>query len=598
MEATATATARDFADVEDDGAIRESIERAKPKAKLPSGFSHKGNRLCFDDGGDSGPHPIAGRIEVEAQTRDDLGNNWGLLIAWKDDEQRRHQWAMARSLLAGDGTEIRATLLDQGCWVGPGAKSRNALMVFLGTATSPNTARAVTRMGWTDGAFALPDRSIGDTEDRRLIYQGPAALDHKYRERGGLAEWRNAVARYGVGNSRLAVALSSAFVGPLLGLIGEEGGGINLRGPSSIGKTTALVAAASVWGPPDYVGQWRATSNGLEGTAAQHSETLLVLDEMGQLDPKEAGSVAYMLANGAGKARARRDGGLRAPATWRVFFLSSGEISLADLAGRDGRGARRSAAGQEVRILDVEADAGRGFGLFDTIHDAPNAETLSRMVKDGAAEAHGFAGPAFVTAIASKQDAVALALRKGVAGFVNANLPPDASGQVARAARRFGIIATAGELAARAGVLPWPAGEATAAATVMFNAWIAARGGSHNAEDEEAIARVRGFLQIHGAARFEPMDRSSYDAAPRIINRAGFSEMVEGLRQHLILTEVWRNEVCAGVDPKRVAAVLAAKGMLLVDAKGKNSVSRTLPDLGKSRVYAVTPAIFGGDSDG
>jgi len=44
-----------------------------------------------------------------------------------------------------------------------------------------------------------------------------------------------------------------------------------------------------------------------------------------------------------------------------------------------------------------------------------------------------------------------------------------------------------------------------------------------------------------------------------------------------------------------VARVLLDRGMLVPDSKGKASVSRGLPDLGKCRVYVVTPAIFGGD---
>ena len=35
-----------------------------------------------------------------------------------------------------------------------------------------------------------------------------------------------------------------------------------------------------------------------------------------------------MLANGAGKARAHRDGSLREPRTWRVLMLSSGELPV------------------------------------------------------------------------------------------------------------------------------------------------------------------------------------------------------------------------------------------------------------------------------
>ncbi|WP_457589305.1 DUF927 domain-containing protein, partial [Legionella pneumophila] len=46
---------------------------------------------------------------------------------------------------------------------------------------------------------------------------------------------------------------------------------------------------------------WRSTTNGLEGLAALHNDGLLILDELSQMDPREAGEAAYLLANGQGK---------------------------------------------------------------------------------------------------------------------------------------------------------------------------------------------------------------------------------------------------------------------------------------------------------
>ena len=78
-----------------------------------------------------------------------------------------------------------------------------------------------------------------------------------------------------------------AFAGPLLGLIGREGGGFNFYGQSSRGKTTLAEASASVWGKggrPGFVRSWRSTANALEATAALHTDTLLVLDELSVVD--------------------------------------------------------------------------------------------------------------------------------------------------------------------------------------------------------------------------------------------------------------------------------------------------------------------------
>ena len=49
-----------------------------------------------------------------------------------------------------------------------------------------------------------------------------------------------------------------------------EGGGLNFRGPSSIGKTTLLQVGGSVWGGgglAGYVPTWRTADNGLESGA-------------------------------------------------------------------------------------------------------------------------------------------------------------------------------------------------------------------------------------------------------------------------------------------------------------------------------------------
>ncbi len=100
---------------------------------------------------------------------------------------------------------------------------------------------------------------------------------------------------------------------------------------------------------------------------------------MGQVDGREAGSIAYMLANGSGKSRAGRAREARSAASWRVLFLSSGELSLADklARGRVGPAMRLPA---EVRIVDIPADAGAGSGLFETLHGFDVRPTPSLVI--------------------------------------------------------------------------------------------------------------------------------------------------------------------------------------------------------------------------
>ena len=586
-------TGRDFNDAANelgDDAVRATISTAKLQARFPKGFSMMENGLTFNDGDDI--RVIAGTFKVLAQTRDKHSEGWGVLISWYDDDHKEHRAAIPRSDLASDGLAVRQLLSKGGLYVSPHQKDRNLLQQFFAQVKIERRARAVTRVGWQDGSFALPDRTIGPPDGDLVVYQGLGGLDHEYRVQGTLEAWKEGVARPAEGNSRLIVAICSAFVGPLLAAAGAEGGGLHFRGPSSIGKSTALFAGASVWGGPTFVGSWRATANGLEGIAEMANDCLLILDELAQLDPKEAGHVAYLLANGRGKSRASKNGEARPARSWRVFLLSSGEISLAEHARSDGRG-RRSPAGQEVCILDIEADAGKGLGLFDTLNGFAGGDELARSIKNGAAAHYGIAGPAFVQRLLGRFDQIGEEVREGINHFAASTMPKGATGQVERSCRRFGLIAMAGELAIAERILPWPRGHAVEAARSMFVGWLEARGGIGSAEDTAAIEQVANFLSTHGASRFQPLHG---DGHPVIHNRAGFWRE-DGLsgRDYLIPASTWRNEVCRGLNAKRVAALLVERGHVVPDSSGKTARSVSAPGMGKSRFYIVNQSIFGGD---
>ena len=113
-------------------------------------------------------------------------------------------------------------------------------------------------------------------------------------------------------------------------------------------------------GGPEDLQTFRATDNGLEGIASAYNDRLLCLDEMGELDPKVAGEIAYMLGNGAGKTRANKHGDPRSKSKWRLIFFSTGELALAQLLEQGGK---KIKAGQEVRVVDIPADTGK-YGVF------------------------------------------------------------------------------------------------------------------------------------------------------------------------------------------------------------------------------------------
>jgi putative DNA primase/helicase len=529
---------------------------------------------------------ICSPLTVAAQTRDPQSSEWGRLLVFQDNDRREHRWAMPMRMLAGSGEELRGELLSEGLVITSHPNDRRRVADYIAREKTDVMARCVSRTGWHGDVFVLPRETFGDSDAEPVIFQ-TTALDGVALGQGGtLAGWIEQVAKPCAGHSRLVLALSCAFAGPCIGLLGVEGGGVHLRGPSSCGKTTAARVVASVYGSPAFVRTWRQTDNALEGVAALHSDLLLVLDEIGQLDPKHAGAVAYLLANGQGKGRSRRDGSPRAPSTWRVLFLSTGEVGLSDLVTQAGGKAR---AGQEVRVLDLSADAGAGFGLFDRVPEGLAAGAFADRLQRSAATHYGHALPAFVRALVIDPDRARETLRAMRDALARELAGDEACGQVRRVADRFALIAAAGELATAYRVTGWNSGEAESAIRTCFAAWLAARGTKGAAEPSAMIAQVRAFLEAHGESRFTAWDARDDG---RTVNRAGFRRHTPDGPEYYVEREAFRRELAQGFDPAQVARVLVEAGALIGGGDGRLDSKVRLPDGRNARVYRIGPRLW------
>lgn len=420
------------------------------------------------DGESLPPLWLCSPLEVTARTTDGNGHRWGYLLEWLDDDKRSHCWPVPAEMLIGQGEEHLKILSDGGLVIATNHKAKDHLIHYIRSSAPDQRARCTDHLGWHDGAFVLPDKVIGEAEER-IVYEAPSGIRHSFAQKGTMEEWRQNVALPATGNSRAVFAISCAFAPVLLKLMEEDSGGFNLYGESSSGKTTLLRMAASVWGSPSYVRRWRATANGLEGLAQQHNDGLLILDELAQVNPKEAGESAYTLGNGSGKTRCSREGIAKKAAQWRLLYLSSGEITLSDHVRSSGNGDVK--AGQEIRLVDIPVDAGQGMGAFENLHDSENASDFSRKLTDTSAKSYGTAGIAFVEAIIDNLSIVPECLSQ-CRSFVKELMPPCASGQVERVAMRFALVALAGELAASFDITGWNEAEAANAVKQCFNAWL------------------------------------------------------------------------------------------------------------------------------
>jgi uncharacterized protein (DUF927 family) len=139
-----------------------------------------------------------------------------------------------------------------------------------------------------------------------------------------------------------------------------------------------------------------------------------------------------------------------------------------------------------------------------------------------------------------------------VKSFCDTYVPAGADGQIGRVAQRFGLIAAGGEIATLYEIVPWSRGDAVKAAAICFEQWLAARGGHEAAETAAGIEQVRSFLLANGMSRFIP---AWDDNPPKGMNArdvAGFREQRGDGWDYYVTTTAWK-EICAGLDPRRVA---------------------------------------------
>lgn len=512
---------------------------------------------------------VSGPFEIIGRTRSPSGRGWGRLTRWQDRDGRFHTRLIPDANLHGMPTQLVAGLVEEGLMVELGRGGD--LADYLNGCDDLPKVLSVDRTGWQEVSerrvFVLPDRAIGDTGGEAVILTG--TMTAAFASKGDLDDWSRGVGTLVGGHSRPVLMVSAAFASVLLGLLGREGGGIHFYGPSSSGKSTAIEAAASVWGrgaTNGYVQTWRGTSNGLEAVAAMHNDLPLCLDELGQVDGRDVGISIYQFGAGRGKNRATKDGRLQSPQSWRTLILSTGEVRIPDKLQEEGK---RPMAGQLVRLLEVPADAGLGFGAFDHGGTSGDAKDLADALKRAARTHYGTAGPEFVRRLIEKGvDEVVGEAEAATTAFARDHVPPGADGQVRRAADTFALVGYAGELATALGVLPWQPSDALGAAVTCFEAWLDDRGGAGSHEVPEAIERIRGFVERHGASRFEALPAASGSASSDpVVDRAGYRRGEGVGTEWLIFPRVWKDEVLRELDTSTTRRALIEKGLLRANDK-------------------------------
>lgn len=239
---------------------------------------------------------------------------------------------------------------------------------------------SVGRLGWISKDVFSPyvdSVSFDGSTEYAPIYK---ALEPK----GTLEGWITAAKEFRKQSMAARIILAASFASVLVKPLGALPFFVHLWSTTSgTGKTIALTAAASVWANPEmglYLKTFDGTDVGFERMAGFLNSMPLCIDEL-QLAKGRTGQIKfnpYKLAQGAGRIRGTKTGGVDVTPSWANAILTTGETPLTSLS---------SGAGAINRIIEIEIPDGEK--VCENGHDVAAAFKAD----------YGHAGRAFVEAL-------------------------------------------------------------------------------------------------------------------------------------------------------------------------------------------------------
>lgn len=468
------------------------------------------------------------------------------------------------ALVAGPNNVVLRHLFNNGLEINP--SMANVVLKFL-ISNKAAVVKGFRKIGWANidnrHVFVLPNKVFG-VSDQGLYKFSPPVVSPIYNaisERGTLEEWQRNVFSATKGNPLMLFVLGVAFLGPLLGLLGLEGGMFHFYGVSSIGKTTCLQLCVSVYGNAEDPAQgsgsmsqtWNTSSNAIEGTAMACNDLVLGMDELGMHASSSVGQLAYGIANGMGKQTMTRDRGMREMNAWRVQVVSTGEYSYAAMILDTTK--KQPRTGQMIRVTDIPVDG----GLFPACDEAKRGEMVTSL-KKAAVNYFGTAKIPYLehlVAIANNKERV-----QGLQGRLNdylvsllASVSKSLDSAQVRAARRFAALGLALELARDAGCIDSSDEEIKHSIEHALALWLA---------DTETVSEAEnGLAQLIHTIQSNPSRFANVLEMDRKGNRLlGYRDDIE---QCYVIPKESLVELTGRANCKPVISLLISKGMLIMN---------------------------------
>ncbi len=363
-----------YYDIQDDG-----VFLLKADQHVTAGFQEVEELILPD------PVLITGRARQQADGEEFVELCWRRDHAWRRLTVSRGDVASSRQIVALARHGFPVT-----------SRTAGDVVEYLAAFESANLSnlpeiRLTARLGWHEvnghSCFLL-GRNVFAAEatvDSLSIttFRGADAGDEQiiegFSKAGSFEAWREGISLL-KGYPRALMPVYGAFTPPLLKILGVTNFGMNLSGPSTCGKTSTLLVAASPYGQPDaLLRTWQATATSLERSFTILCDLPVFIDETKLASRKDMiGTILYLFHSGQGKGRGSKDG-LRRSERFRGGMICTGEAPIASYSP-DG--------GQHARVVEI-------WGLPFGRKDEATAGVIHRLV-DTVSRNYGHAGPCWI----------------------------------------------------------------------------------------------------------------------------------------------------------------------------------------------------------
>jgi putative DNA primase/helicase len=517
---------------------------------------------------DAGP-----KFELVAIADDEKTEKFFGVIEFTDVDGKRRTLQVSRADL-DDRKQLLAELKNAGARLSPSTVTNDhAIDAMMGKRHSNRRWTFARTTGWRNHGrmYVRPKGVIGKNDPTARILPPcafPGAKPTKVGKSGTLEDWKRSVAMPARHSSRFVFGICAALAATILRFSGLNSFGILISGRSKLGKTTMLLAGASVIGigSEEDLPNFRITDAALAELPAEFNDNLLPVNELGLLKGRVTDrqerfrAFSYGFAEGTGTTYSNFFQPGQSSLKWSCIALATSEESADQIAASAGE-VRMS--GEAVRCIDLPATHAGATTMFDlapknvaagdqAAWDERTCVKLRRACKKN----HGIAQRRFVQLIIPRRKSIRKDLELLSSEFIK-RVVRESDGPVVRhLARSFGHICAAGVLGVRLQILPW---DEDLVLECMQRCFTDARA-AMNTPDDLLRAGLRIFdKQIHGPQVIEWKTNTPDSAFKEVVgywvrNKRGY---------HLTLSaegfKSWYSDVR---QPALVLKWLAEKGAL------------------------------------